>query len=67
MALQLLQLIATAISTAPIGETYEDCRNNEAKAVLEAIADRLDEDRIIFITAFQLHREANKLKENQKE
>jgi formylmethanofuran:tetrahydromethanopterin formyltransferase len=31
----LLQRIATAISTAPQGETYEDCRNNEAKAVLE--------------------------------
>jgi len=58
MALQLLQRIATAISTAPTGETYEDCRNNEAKAVLEAIANRLDEDRIIFISASQLHREA---------
>jgi hypothetical protein len=31
----LLQRIATAISTAPQGETYEDCRNNEAKAALE--------------------------------
>ena len=58
MALQLLQLIATAISTAPTGETYKDCRNNEAKAVLETIANRLDEDGLIFITASQLHREA---------
>jgi len=56
----LLQRVATAISTAPIGETYEDRRNNEAKAVLEEIANYLDEDRIIFITASQLHREANK-------
>ena len=31
----LLQRIATAISTALQGETYEDCRNNEAKAALE--------------------------------
>ena len=35
MTKTLLQRIATAISTAPQGETYEDCRNNEAKAVLE--------------------------------
>jgi predicted RNase H-like HicB family nuclease len=33
----LLQRISTAISTAPQGETYEDCRNNEAKAVLEEV------------------------------
>ena len=59
----LLQRVATAISTAPTGETYEDCRNNEAKAVLEEIANYLDEDRIIFITASKLHQEANKLKE----
>ena len=38
----LLQRIATAISTAPQGETYEDCRNNEAKAALEEIADRIE-------------------------
>ena len=38
----LLQRIATAISTAPQGETYEDCRNNEAKAVLEEIADWIE-------------------------
>ena len=38
----LLQRIATAISTAPQGETYEDCRNNEAKAVLEEIAGWID-------------------------
>lgn len=35
MTKTLLQRIATAISTAPQGETYEDCRNNEAKAALE--------------------------------
>jgi formylmethanofuran:tetrahydromethanopterin formyltransferase len=35
MTKTLLQRIATAISTAPQGETYEDCRNNEAKATLE--------------------------------
>ncbi len=38
MSKTLLQRIATAISTAPQGETYEDCRNNEAKAVLEEIS-----------------------------
>jgi hypothetical protein len=38
----LLQRIATAISTAPQGETYEDCRNNEAKAVLEEIVDWIE-------------------------
>lgn len=38
----LLQRIATAISTAPQGETYEDCRNNEAKAVIEEIADWIE-------------------------
>jgi len=37
MTKTLLQRIATAISTAPQGETYEDCRNNEAKAVLEEV------------------------------
>lgn len=56
----LLQRVATAISTAPTGETYEDCRNNEAKAVLEEIANYLDEDSIIFITPSQLRREATK-------
>jgi formylmethanofuran:tetrahydromethanopterin formyltransferase len=35
MTKTLLQRISTAISTAPQGETYEDCRNNEAKAALE--------------------------------
>ena len=30
MTKTLLQRIATAISTAPQGETYEECRNNEA-------------------------------------
>jgi hypothetical protein len=38
----LLQRIATAISTAPQGETYEDCRNNEAKAALEEIVDWIE-------------------------
>jgi hypothetical protein len=38
----LLQRIATAISTAPQGETYEDCRNNEAKAALLEITDWLE-------------------------
>ena len=33
----LLQRIATVISTAPQGETYEDCRNNEAKSYLRRI------------------------------
>ena len=42
MTKTLLQRIATAISTAPQGETYEDCRNNEAKAVLEEIADWIE-------------------------
>ena len=38
----LLQRIATAISTAPQGETYEDCRNNEAKAVLLEVANWIE-------------------------
>jgi hypothetical protein len=42
MTKTLIQRIATAISTAPQGETYEDCRNNEAKAVLEEIADWIE-------------------------
>ena len=44
MTKTLLQRIATAISTAPQGETYEDCRNNEAKAVLLEIAKWLEEE-----------------------
>ena len=40
----LLQRIARAISTAPQGETHEDCRNNEAKAVILEIAKWLEED-----------------------
>ena len=40
----LLQRIATAISTAPQGETYEDCRNNEAKAAILEVAKWLEED-----------------------
>jgi hypothetical protein len=39
----LIQRIATAISTAPQGETYEDCRNNEAKAALLEITDWLEQ------------------------
>ena len=38
----LLQRIATAISTAPLGETYEDRRNNEAKAVLLEVANWIE-------------------------
>ncbi len=44
MTKTLLQRIATAISTAPQGETYEDCRNNEAKAALLEVAKWLEED-----------------------
>ena len=44
MTKTLLQRIATSISTAPQGETYEDCRNNEAKAVLLEVAKWLEED-----------------------
>jgi len=40
----LLQRIARAISTAPQGETHEDCRNNEAKAAGLEIAKWLEED-----------------------
>jgi hypothetical protein len=43
MTKTLLQRIATAISTAPQGETYEDCRNNEAKAALLEITDWLEQ------------------------
>jgi hypothetical protein len=56
----LLQRIATAISTAPQGETYKDCRNNEAKAVLEEIADWLEEERLLFIAPTGLRNQANK-------
>ena len=56
----LLQRIATAISTAPQGETYEDCRNNEAKATLLEIADWLEEKRLIFITPTGLRNKVNK-------
>lgn len=57
----LLQRIATAISTAPQGETYEDCRNNEAKAVLEEIADWIENDsNWYYLTPTQLREEANK-------
>lgn len=42
MTKTLLQRIATAISTAPQGETYEDCRNNEAKAVLLEVANWIE-------------------------
>jgi hypothetical protein len=59
MTKTLLQRIATAISTAPQGETYEDCRNNEAKAVLEEIADWIDEKMILWVTPSKLRKEAN--------
>jgi len=61
MTKTLLQRIATAISTAPQGETYEDCRNNEAKAVLEEIADWIENDsNWYYLTPSQLREEANK-------
>ena len=44
MTKTLLQRIATAISTAPQGETYEDCHNNEAKAAILEVAKWLEED-----------------------
>lgn len=57
----LLQRIATAISTAPQGETYEDCRNNEAKAVLEEIADWIENDsNWYYLTLSQLRQESNR-------
>jgi uncharacterized protein YchJ len=57
----LLQRIATAISTAPQGETYEDCRNNEAKAALEEIAKWIEIDsNWYYLTPSQLRQEANK-------
>ena len=57
----LLQRIATAISTAPQGETYEDCRNNEAKAALEEIADWIENDsNWYYLTPSQLRQEAYK-------
>lgn len=55
----LLQRIATAISTAPQGETYEDCRNNEAKAVIEEIADWMDEVEKPYTTSSRFRKEAN--------
>ena len=61
MTKTLLQRIATAISTAPQGETYEDCRNNEAKVVLEEIASWVEGTyNSSFVTAVELRREANK-------
>ena len=44
MTKTLLQRIATAISTAPQGETYEDCRNNEAKVAILEVAKWLEEN-----------------------
>ena len=61
MTKTLLQRIATAISTAPQGETYEDCRNNEAKAVLEEIADWIENDsNWYYLTPSQLRQESNR-------
>jgi hypothetical protein len=61
MTKTLLQRIATAISTAPQGETYEDCRNNEAKATLLEIADWIESDsNWYYLTPSQLRQEANK-------
>jgi hypothetical protein len=61
MTKTLLQRIATAISTAPQGETYEDCRNNEAKATLLEIADWIENDsNWYYLTPSQLREEANK-------
>ena len=61
MTKTLIQRIATAISTAPQGETYEDCRNNEAKAALEEIADWIENDsNWYYLTPSQLRQEANK-------
>ena len=40
----LLQRIARAISTAPQGETYEDCLNNKAEAAILEVAKWLEED-----------------------
>jgi hypothetical protein len=61
MTKTLLQRIATAISTAPQGETYEDCRNNEAKAALEEITDWIENDsNWYYLTPSQLREEANK-------
>jgi hypothetical protein len=58
----LLQRIATAISTAPQGETYEDCRNNEAKAALEEIVDWIEKvnDGDVDFILWKLRQEANK-------
>ena len=61
MTKTLLQRIATAISTAPQGETNEDCRSNEAKAVLEEIASWVEETyNSSFVTAVELRQEAKK-------
>jgi hypothetical protein len=56
----LIQRIATAISTAPQGETYEECRNNEAKATLEEIADWIEDRLVLWTTPRKLREEANK-------
>jgi hypothetical protein len=57
----LIQRIATAISTAPQGETYEDCRNNEAKAALLELAEWIENDsNWYYLTPSQLRQEANK-------
>jgi hypothetical protein len=61
MTKTLLQRISTAISTAPQGETYEDCRNNEAKAALLEIASWVEETfNSSFVTAYELREQANK-------
>ena len=57
----LRQRIATAISTAPPGETYADCRDNEAKAALEEITSWVEETfNSSFVTAVELRNEVNK-------
>jgi len=56
----LLQRLATAISTAPQGETYADCRNNEAKAVLDEIADWIEDLQVLWVTPSRLRDEKNK-------
>ena len=62
----LIQRVATAISTAEQGETYEECRMNEANATIQEIASWIEETfNSSFITAYELRSEGKKYNSNR--
>lgn len=57
----LRQRIATAISTAPTGETWEECRNLEADQVIEELIRWVSETYYsAFVTIYELKTELSK-------